>query len=143
MPKIIYKVVNIRLFIYRGSPLGNHYFRAKPKRSVFENGKFSRYLFFDQKCSKKCNMLWRKSFENFLTLKCFFCQNTFLEKKIQKKFGKFFKDEKCFKIIFEFFFQKSVSWKNNFFECQKHFQNFFPLTFYNFLKLFGPKKSVR
>ena len=43
-----------------GSPLSNPYFRAKPKLSVFENGKFSGHIFFNQKFSKKCKMLWRE-----------------------------------------------------------------------------------
>ena len=46
------------------NPRSNPYFRAKPKLSVFENGQFSRHFFY-QKVSRKCKMLWGKSFGNF------------------------------------------------------------------------------
>ena len=102
-----------------------------------------------------------------------FFSGHFFSKKIQKKFGKFFKGEKFFKMFFWIvfqkkcpetnfflsvkkisalkkiwkfskfflnFFSKKVSWKKTFFECQNHFQNFFPMTFGIFLNIFSSKK---
>ena len=78
----------------------------------------------------------RKSSEKFFnTQKKIFFQDTCLEKKCKKIFGKFFKGEKIFKIFFEFFSKKSPG-KKLFFECRKHFQNFFSITFYIVSKIF-------
>ena len=51
-----------------------------------------------------------------------FLQET-LFKKNPKKFGKIFKGENFFQIVFEFFFQKAYPDKNV--ECKKLFQRFF------------------
>ena len=51
-------------------------------------------------------MLWEKSFGNVFDTQNYFFFRTLFLKKIQKKFGKFFKGEKFFKIFFEFFFLK-------------------------------------
>ena len=120
-----------------GSPLGNPYFRAKPKLSVFENEQFSGQNF---QTNVKC--YGEKVLEIFLTLKKKFFSGHFFSKKIQKKFGKFFKGEKFFKMFFYIFFKKSVL-KKNVFWVSKKFPKLFPITFYIFLNIFGPKKSVR
>ena len=73
-----------------GSPRSNPYFKAKLKLSVFENGQFSGHCFLDQKCLKKCKMLWGKSFGNFFdTQKKFFFRTLFL-KKNSKQIWKMF-----------------------------------------------------
>ena len=88
-------------------------------------------------------MLWGKSFGFFFdTQKKKFFQDTFFQKKFKKNLENFLR-AKSFSKFFLLFFQKKCPEKKHFFECQKNFQNFFPITFYIFLKLFGPKKSVR
>ena len=86
-----------------------------------------------------------KSFGNvFDTQKKFFSGHffTFFEKKFKKNLENFLRVKSFSKFFLNFFFKKSVL-KKNFFECQKNFQNFFRITFYIFLKIFGKKKSVR
>ena len=84
------------------------------------------YFFFGTNIFTQCKMLCKKSFEKFFdTQNNFFVQDTFLEKK--------------FKNILKRFSQKCPP-KKTFFECQKIFQNLFLITFYIFLKIFGPKK---
>ena len=108
-----------------GSPQSNVYFRAKPNLSVFENGQFSGHFFLDQKLKKNVKCYGEKVLEFFLTLKKNFFSGHFFSKKIQKKFGKFFKGVKFFKMFFYFFFKKSVL-KKNFLSVKKISKTFSP-----------------
>ena len=80
-----------------------------------------------------------KVLEIFLTLKKFFFQDTFFEKKVKKNFEKLFALKKFSKFFLNFF-SKKASWKK-ICECQKHFQNFSPIILYICFKFFGKKKS--
>ena len=111
------------------------------KLSVFENGQFSGHFFLDQKFKKKCKMLWGKSFGIFLTLKKKFFSGHFFSKKIQKKFGKFFKGKKFFKMFFYFFFKKSVLKKKHFLSVKK-IPKLFPHNILHFFLNFWSKKKV-
>jgi len=73
--------------------------------SVFENGQFSGHTFF---LNKNCYRV--KVFDNFSDTqkKKFFFRTLFWKLFFKKHFGKFFRGEKCFKIIFEFFSTTSV-----------------------------------
>ena len=118
------------------SPLSNSYFRAKPKLSVFENGQFSGHFFFTKNFQKNVKCYKEKVLEIFLTLKKKFFSGHFFWKKVQKKFGKFFKGEKFFKIFSEFLFKKSVL-KKHFFWVSKKFPKLFPHNILHFLKIYG------
>ena len=57
-------------------------FRVKPKMSFFDNRQFGGHFLLNPKFSKKCKILWRKSFENVFNSQ----KNVFFS----KRFGKFF-----------------------------------------------------
>ena len=99
-------------------------------------------FFWTKNFLKNVKCYGEKVLEIFLTLKKHFFLGHFFWKKVKKNFEKLFALKKFSKFFLNFF-SKKVSWKKNFFECQKNFQNFFPITFYIFFKIFGPKKSVR
>ena len=86
------------------------------------------------------NVMGKKFWNFFDSQKKIFFTTLFF-KKNSKKIGNFFKAKTLSKFFFTFF-QKKCPEKNVFFECQKNFQNFFLITFYIFLKIFGPKKSI-
>ena len=110
-----------------GSPLSNPYCRAKSKLSVFENGQFNGHFFFlDKTFSKKCKMLWGKSFGNFFDTQKNFFSGHFFKKNFKKNFEKLFALKKFSKFFLNCF-SKKVSWKNVFFGnifSKNFFQNF-------------------
>ena len=116
----------ISLTVRGVSLLSNPYFRAKPKLPVFENGQFSGHFFLDQKFSKKCKMLWGKSFGNFFdTQKNVFFQEIFFEKKV-KKILKNFSPLKNFPNFFWIFFEKKCPEKKFFLSVKKISKTFSP-----------------
>ena len=98
-------------------------------------------FFWAKKFQKKAKCYGEKVLKMFWHSKQNVFSRSVFWKKNSKKNWKFFRPETIFQIFFVFFFpNKKVSWKKTFFECQKTFQNFFLITFYIFLKLFGTKK---
>ena len=97
---------------------GNEQFSGHFQTNVWCYGGKSFKKFFDTQ-KKHFSLFWKKNV--FLILKKIFAL---------KKFSNFF---------FNFFFQKSVL-KIHFFECQKYFETFFPITFYIFLNILVKKK---
>ena len=113
---------------YRGggeSPRSNHYFKAKPKLSVFENGQFSGHFFLDQKFKKKCQMLWGKKFWNFFWhSKKFFFKTLFFKKQFKKNLENFLRAKSFSKLFFTFFQKKCPEKK--FFLSVKKISKLFP-----------------
>jgi hypothetical protein len=67
-------------------------------------------------------MLCGKSFEKFFDTQKKFFFRTLFWKNNSKKFGKFFKDGKFFKFVFEFFFPKKCPEKKMFLSVKKIFK---------------------
>ena len=112
--------------------------QGKTKTVRFWKGQFSGHFFFNLNFHKNVKCYGEKVLKSFLTLKIKIFSGHFFGKKNLENFLGAKKFAKLKKI---FFFKKSVLKKTFFLSVKNTFQNFFPITFYIFVKIMCYKKK--